>query len=92
MKTLELGSLFNKVTGLRWLQHRCFPVNFVKFLRKSFLQNKPREQLLVVLQKTRFVIKDFFSKYEQANNLQRTYPHMLKKSIYTYVLLLWSFL
>ena len=56
-------------------------MNFVKFLRTPFLQNKPREQLLVVPQKTRFVIKDFFSKYEQANNLQRTYPHMLKKSL-----------
>ena len=27
--------LFNKVAGLR-LWHRCFPVNFVKFLRPSF--------------------------------------------------------
>ena len=39
-------SIFNKVAGLRpatlskkrpW--HRCFPVNFAKFLRTSFLQN-----------------------------------------------------
>ena len=41
-----LGSLFNKVTGLlacnflkNRLQHRCFPVNIVKFLRTPFLQN-----------------------------------------------------
>ena len=37
-------SLFNKVTALRpatllkkWLQHRCFPVNFATFLRTPFL-------------------------------------------------------
>ena len=37
---------FNKVAGLRpvtllkkSLWHRCFPVDFVKFLRTSFLQN-----------------------------------------------------
>ena len=32
---------FNKVAGLRpaRLSHRCFPVNFVKFLRTPFLQN-----------------------------------------------------
>ena len=34
----------NKVAGLLW--HRCFPVNFVKFLRKTFLQ-KTSEQVLV---------------------------------------------
>ena len=39
-------SLFNKVAGLRLatffkkrLRHRCFPVNFAKFLRTRFLQN-----------------------------------------------------
>ena len=37
---------FNKVAGLRpatllkkRLLHRCFPMNFVKFLRTTFLQN-----------------------------------------------------
>ena len=37
---------FNKVAGLKtttllikWLWHRCFPVNFAKLLRTSFLQN-----------------------------------------------------
>ena len=40
-----LQSLFNKVAGLqcnyikRRLQHRCFPVNNVKFLRTSILKN-----------------------------------------------------
>ena len=39
-------SRFNKVEGLRpatllkmRLWHRCFPVNFVKFLSVTFLQN-----------------------------------------------------
>ena len=42
-KTPVLESLFNKASGLwpailfkKRLQHRCFPVNFVKFLRTSF--------------------------------------------------------
>ena len=44
---------FNKVAGLRpvtllkkRLQRRCFPVNFVKFLRTPFLQNTSRRLLL----------------------------------------------
>ena len=35
-KTTVPESLLNKVAGLR---HRCFPVNFAKFLRTPFLQN-----------------------------------------------------
>ena len=37
--TTVLESLFNKVAGLARLQHRCFPVKFVKFLRACFWQN-----------------------------------------------------
>ena len=44
---------FNKVAGLRSanlfkkiLSHRCFPVNFAKFLRTSFLQNTSGRLLL----------------------------------------------
>ena len=44
----------NKVAGLRTgtllkkrLWHRCFPVNFAKFLRTHFLQNKPGRLLLL---------------------------------------------
>ena len=32
-------SFFSKVAGLGRLWHRCFPVNFAKFLRTPFLQN-----------------------------------------------------
>ena len=46
LKTPALASLFNRVSGLRSatllknkLQHWCFQVNFVKFLRTPFLQN-----------------------------------------------------
>ena len=44
MKAPVLESHFHKVTGLTCnfiknkLQHRCFPVNIVKFLRTVFLQ------------------------------------------------------
>ena len=31
-----LDSLFDKVTGLQWLQHRCFLVDISNFLRKTF--------------------------------------------------------
>ena len=48
-KKLLLQSLFNKVAGLQTcnfitkrLQHRCFPVNIVKFLRKPILKNNLR--------------------------------------------------
>ena len=42
--------LFNKVEGLillrKKLWHGCFPMNFVKFLRTSFLQKTSRRLLL----------------------------------------------
>ena len=45
-KAIVLGSLFNRVEGLKFcifikkrLQHRCFPVKFAKFLKTSFLKN-----------------------------------------------------
>ena len=45
-ETPVLESYFNRVSGLRAvtllkkrLQHSCFQVNFMKFLRTSFLQN-----------------------------------------------------
>ena len=49
-------SLFNKVAGLRpatllkkRLWHRCFPVNFAKFLRTRFLHNTSGRLLLLFL-------------------------------------------
>ena len=46
LKTPGLESYFNRVSGLRVvtllkkrLQHRCFQINFMKFLRTPFLQN-----------------------------------------------------
>ena len=38
-KTHALESLFDKVAGLESLQHRCFAVNIVKFLRISILKS-----------------------------------------------------
>ena len=52
-KHLCLSLFFNKVVGLRpatllkkRLWHKCFPVNFVKFLRTPFLQNTSGRLLL----------------------------------------------
>ena len=52
-KHLYQNLFFNKVTGLgsgtffkNRLWHRCFPVNFVNFLRTTFLQNTSGPLLL----------------------------------------------
>ena len=53
-KHLYQRPFFNKLAGLAWpatllkkrLWHRCFPVNFAKFLRTAFLQNTSRRLLL----------------------------------------------
>ena len=54
-KHLCQGLFFNEVVGLRpatlskkRLWHRCFLVNFAKFLRTSFLQNTPGRLLLLL--------------------------------------------
>ena len=54
-KHLYWSLSFNKVAGLRpatlfkkGLQHRCFPVNFVKFLGQPFLRNTSRRLLLKI--------------------------------------------
>ena len=51
-----LESLFNKVAGRRAgnfiknrLQHKCFPVKFVKFLRTAILKNIRKGLLLFLL-------------------------------------------
>ena len=58
-KHLCWSLFFNKVSGMRpatlfkkRLQQRCFPVNFVKFLRTPFLQNTSRQLLLFVINLT----------------------------------------
>ena len=45
-KHLCQGRFFNRVAGQG---HRCFPVNFVKFLGTSFLQNTSGRLLLYFL-------------------------------------------
>ena len=54
-KTPVPGLFCNKVAGLapsallkRRLWHRCFPVNFVKFLRRPFSKNTSGRLLLTV--------------------------------------------
>ena len=55
-KTPVPETFFNKAAGLRpatllkkRLLHRCFPVNFVRFLRTPFLKNTSWRLLLAVL-------------------------------------------
>ena len=51
-KHLCQSLFFNKVAGLRPLLknwHRCFPVNFAKFLRTPFLQNSSGRLFLSTL-------------------------------------------
>ena len=65
---------FNKVTGLSpatlWkkkLWHRCFPVNFVKFLRTPFLQKTSERLYLPVFSKHVNIVADrFFSEQLKA--------------------------
>ena len=33
------SQLSNFIITKKWLQHKCFPVNFTKFLKTPFLQN-----------------------------------------------------
>ena len=53
-KHLYQSLFFNKVAGLK-LWHRCFPVNFAKFLRRTFLK-KNSVRLLLVFQFTSIII------------------------------------
>ena len=46
---LQVFKCVKPATLLKWrLWHRCFPVNFVKFPRTSFLQNTSRPLLLFI--------------------------------------------
>ena len=45
--TCDRVSFFNNLQASLW--HRCFPVNFTKFLRTPFLQNISRRLLLTIL-------------------------------------------
>ena len=54
-KHLCQSLLFNKLAGLRTITllkkkpcHMCFPVNFVQFLRTSYLQNTSGPLLLIL--------------------------------------------
>ena len=76
-KHLCQSLFFNKVAGLRpatllkkRLWHRCFPVNFVKFLRTPFLQNTSGRLLLGLpenISKTSFDVDIFASQINLAS-------------------------
>ena len=60
--------------------HRCFLVNFTKFFRTN-----PDGWfcilILILAQKMKFSIKDFFSKCDQIRRKLKIWPHLLKKSL-----------
>ena len=65
-KHLHQRLYFNKVAGLscrlkKETQHKCFPVNLVKFLRTPFLQSTNR-QLLLLLAFQRQPLEVFYEK------------------------------
>ena len=71
-KTLVPESLLNKVAGLRLptllkkkLCHRCFPLNFPKFLRTPFLQNTSERLFLrmITLNAISSLLEIFLSSY-----------------------------
>ena len=71
-KHLCQSLFFNKVAGLRprpatlfkkWLWHRCFPVNFAKFLITPFLQNTAGRLLLRFITFLLFIRCNFIKKY-----------------------------
>ena len=48
-KHLRQSPLFNKAAGLSSVDSLCFPVDFAKFIRTSFLQNTSGRLLLDVV-------------------------------------------
>ena len=78
-KHLCQSHFLNKVAGLRFttllkkrLWHRCFPMNFAKFLRTPFLQNISAELLLYVrMPSEKNIIRlDIFGFYNSSCNFK----------------------
>ena len=81
-KTLCQGLFFNKVAGF-W--HRCFHLNFVEFLRTSFLQSTSGQLLLQDLNKPDKKLEHAQTKYynDAMYNLHTIYTQLqLHKTIY----------
>ena len=77
-KKIWQSLLLNKVAGLlkKRLWHRCFPVNFAKFLRTPFSQNTSRRLLLALL-------RNVHKSYEFLSKLLffKTYAYIIIKSL-----------
>ena len=98
-------TLFNKVAGLRpakllkkRLRHRCYPVNFAKFLRTPFLQNTSGQLLLPFIwlpfiDDVFFIWTDgedllkkflaFCEKYSETNNMKSVIKFKISQSTKT---------
>ena len=79
-KHLCQSLFFNKVADLRpatllkkRLWHRCFPVNFAKYLRTPFLTEHLWSLLLMVLSKRLFILSTFNRSLFQSSHLIATF-------------------
>ena len=84
-KQLCQSPSFNKVLGLRpatllkkWLWHRCFPVNFAKFLRRPFLTKHfwwlpLRAECMILTYSIQFISISVFFLWHRNSDLQKIY-------------------
>ena len=88
---LRQGLFFNKVAGLRpatvlkkRLRHRCFPVNFVKFLRTPFLNNTSGGYFWkhnVAMQTTAEFASNSTANIKRSNSLDLTFKNVAAKNL-----------
>ena len=69
-------SFFSKVAGLGRLWHRCFPVNFAKFLRTPFLQNTTGRLLID------FTVKPVYSGHLRFLEKSVRYNHVYIRDVF----------
>ena len=90
-KNLCQSLFFNKVAGLRpatvlkkRLRHRCFPVNFVKFLRTPFLNNTSGGYFWkhnVAMQTTAEFASNSTANIKRSNSLDLTFKNVAAKNL-----------
>ena len=95
-KHLCQSLFFNKVAGLRSatllkkrLWHRCFPVNFVKFLRTPFWKNTSGGCFLICY-KTRNCLITYFTLSKKAFLLRKNGPIFFQVALRWFKNMLWT--
>ena len=71
-KQLCQSLLLTKVAGWRW--HRCFPVNFAKFLRTLFLTEHLQWPPLQLVSLWMYILKNISDKIYPTENISVVYP------------------